>query len=91
MAPGRLRTLVLGDDRPRDWSEEEILGYRRALQAAIAGFPGEFTLGDLERACPGASRELARRVLRDLRRAGEVECHGRGPGARWRCRRSPGS
>lgn len=54
------------------------------LEAAIAGFPGEFTLGDLERACPGVSRELARRVLRDLRQAGQVECHGRGPGARWR-------
>jgi Fic family protein len=58
------------------------------LEAAIAGFPGEFTLADLERACPGVSRELARRVLRDLRQAGQVECLGRGPGARWRRRPS---
>jgi len=29
--PGRLRPLVLGDSRPRDRSEEEIQGYRNAL------------------------------------------------------------
>jgi hypothetical protein len=29
--PARLRPLVLGDDRPRDRSEEEIRGYRRVL------------------------------------------------------------
>jgi Fic family protein len=29
--PGRLRLLVLGDERPRDRSEEEILGYKNAL------------------------------------------------------------
>lgn len=31
VAPARLEPLVLGDDRPRDRSEEEIRGYRRAL------------------------------------------------------------
>jgi Fic family protein len=32
VAPDRLRPLVLGNDRPRDRSEEEIQGYRRALE-----------------------------------------------------------
>lgn len=32
VAPARLEPLVLGDDRPRDRSEEEIRGYRRALE-----------------------------------------------------------
>lgn len=32
VAPERLRPLVLEDARPRDRSEEEILGYRRALE-----------------------------------------------------------
>ncbi|MFL6198570.1 MAG: Fic family protein [Thermoanaerobaculia bacterium] len=32
VAPGRLEPLVLGDERPRDRSEEEIRGYRRALE-----------------------------------------------------------
>ncbi len=56
------------------------------IEAAISRFPGDFTLGDLERACPAVSRELARRVLRRLRDAGQVESLGRGPGARWRRR-----
>ncbi len=54
------------------------------IEAAIARYPGDFSLGDLERACPGVSRELARRVLRKLSEAGQVESLGRGPGARWR-------
>ena len=51
---------------------------------AVDRFPGEFTLGDVERACPGVSRDMVRRVLRQLQRSSEVECLGRGPGAAWR-------
>jgi hypothetical protein len=51
---------------------------------AIAAFRGEFTLGELVRACPGASREMIRHVLRQAREDGRVEALGRGPGARWR-------
>ena len=54
------------------------------IAAAIEAFPGQFTLGDLERACPGVSRDMIRRVLRDLQKAGRVACLGRGPGAPWR-------
>ncbi len=41
----------------------------------------QFSVADLERACPGVSRDMIRRVLRDLARNGRVECIGRGPGA----------
>jgi len=54
------------------------------VQEAVREFPGEFTLGYLERACPEVSHHMVRRVLRDLKASGEVECLGRGPGARWR-------
>jgi len=54
------------------------------VQEAVRTFPTDFTLGDLERACPEVSRDMVRRVLRDLKAANEVECLGRGPGARWR-------
>src|ERR1700680_1547531 len=37
VAPDRLRPLVLGNTRPRDRSEEEIQGYRNALQHIHAG------------------------------------------------------
>src|SRR5262249_20820197 len=53
------------------------------VEAAIDAFPEQFTLTDLERACPGVSRDMVRRVLRELQRARKVECLGRGPGAAW--------
>ena len=53
---------------------------------AIQRFPAEFSLGDLERACPGVSRDMIRRVLRNLQSDGDVICLGRGPGAFWRGR-----
>ncbi len=54
------------------------------IEAAIKKFSPEFSLSDLERACPGVSRDMVRRVLRDLQAKGYVECLGRGPGALWR-------
>lgn len=36
------------------------------------------------RACPGVSRDMVRRVLRKLQKAGKVASQGRGPGATWR-------
>jgi Fic family protein len=60
-------------------------GAKTALvEAAIAAFRSEFSLSDLERACPGVSRDMVRRVLRDLQKAKQVICLGRGPGATWR-------
>ncbi len=53
------------------------------VQNALARFPAEFSLADLERSCPTVSRDMIRRVLRDLQKAGQVECLGRGPGAKW--------
>jgi Fic family protein len=54
------------------------------VEAAIDASRGDFSLSDLERACPGVSRDMVRKVLRGLQRAGKVECLGRGPGASWR-------
>lgn len=56
------------------------------IKSAIDSLEGEFTLSALERACPGVSRDMIRRVLKELQGAKEVECLGRGPGAHWRKR-----
>jgi len=56
------------------------------IEKTIQKFSSEFSLGDLERACPGVSRDMVRRVLRNLQVKGDVECLGRGPGALW-CKR----
>ncbi|MBI3799261.1 MAG: Fic family protein [Deltaproteobacteria bacterium] len=59
-------------------------GAKTALvEAAVDAFAGEFTLSDLERACPGVSRDMVRRVLRELQKTKKVECLSRGPGAAW--------
>jgi Fic family protein len=60
------------------------------VQAAIRQEPGEFRIGDIERACPGVGREWIRSLLRDMKAAGEVSCQGKGPGARWRYLRNRG-
>lgn len=60
-------------------------GAKTALvSAAIEAFPGDFTLADVERACPGVSRDMVRLVLREMQKKGFVTCLGRGPGATWR-------
>jgi Fic family protein len=52
--------------------------------AAIEQFAGEFSVAQLELRCPGVSRDMVRRVLREQQAAGKIECHGRGPAAKWR-------
>jgi Fic family protein len=59
------------------------------IESAIQSFPSEFTLADLEWACPGVSHDMVRKVLRNLQRSGRVECLGRGPGAFWRRGNTP--
>ncbi len=53
------------------------------VEQALARRTGSFTLADLERACPGVSRDMIRKVLKTLRRRGRLSCTGRGPAARW--------
>ncbi len=74
---------------------EERLGRTRSprgaktemIETAVEAISGEFTLNQLERLCPGVSRDMIRRVLRGLQKTGLVECVGRGPGAIWRKKR----
>jgi Fic family protein len=54
------------------------------VESAVNAFPGDFTLPELERVCPGVSRDMIRKVLRDLKAARKVICEGHGPGAHWR-------
>jgi len=62
--PERLRPLVLGKTRPRDRSEEEIQGYRDALQRIHTG------AGDLP-VTPDTLRELHRTIQEGAGDAGQ--------------------
>jgi len=54
------------------------------VEHAIETISGEFGVTDVERLCPGVSRDMIRLLLRDLKATGRIECLGRGPGAKWR-------
>ncbi|MDX2033093.1 MAG: Fic family protein [Blastocatellia bacterium] len=54
------------------------------IAAAIAAQADAFTLQEILKACPTASQDLIRKTLGRLRKEGQLECHGRGPGALWR-------
>lgn len=51
---------------------------------AISRFHGHFSIGDLQEQCPNVGIDLMRRILRQERKAGRLECLGLGPQARWR-------
>lgn len=57
------------------------------IEAAIIRSHESFSLSQIESECPGVSRDMIRRTLRNLQEQGSVECLGRGPGAEWRKRR----
>lgn len=54
------------------------------VKNAIDRFVADFSLTDIEKACPLVSRDMIRRILFDLKKEGLVVCLGRGPSARWR-------
>lgn len=53
------------------------------VEHAVKAVGESFSLTEIEAACPGVSRDMVRKVLKDLQEQGAIECMGRGPGARW--------
>jgi Fic family protein len=58
-------------------------GKTELIMTAVRGLPRRFTLVDVEGLCPGVSRDMIRKVLKDMQKQQEVSCAGRGPGAAW--------
>ncbi len=54
------------------------------VKNAIDRFVADFSLADIEKACPLVSRDMIGRVLFDMKKDGLVVSLGRGPSARWR-------
>lgn len=52
--------------------------------AAIKRARGNFSIADLQNACPGVSVDMIRHVLKALKKSGEVQPLGRGRSALWR-------
>ena len=53
------------------------------IQGAVDRRLGPFAISDIEADCPGVSRDMVRRVLRQLRDEDAIVVQGKGRGARW--------
>jgi len=53
------------------------------IEAAIASLEKEFAISDLEKACPGVSRDMIRIVMNRWRKEGRLKILGCGRDARW--------
>ncbi|HOD42225.1 MAG TPA: Fic family protein [Candidatus Wallbacteria bacterium] len=51
---------------------------------AIKNFMTDFSLSDIERACPAVGRDMIRKILFKLRDEGKIESLGKGRYAKWR-------
>ncbi|MBF0359365.1 MAG: Fic family protein [Oligoflexia bacterium] len=59
-------------------------GKTELIVAAINKQAGKFAIGQIQKSCPGSSVDMIRKVLKDLKKAGKVECLGRGKDAYWK-------
>ena len=54
------------------------------IKQTIQNQHGEFSISDIERLCPGISRDMIRLVLRQLKHEKESTCLGKGQSAKWK-------
>lgn len=53
------------------------------IYLAVQNKIGLFTIADIEKSCPGVSRDMVRKILRQMRNEGKVKTIGTGRGAKW--------
>ena len=53
------------------------------IEEAIENLPATFGISDIQRLCPGVSRDMIRVILNRLREEGYIACKGTGRGALW--------
>ena len=82
-SPKAEKPLVAAFDSGDSLSQHQR--FNAVVLEAIGKISGTFSLADLERACPGVSRDMIRRVL-NTQKGQTVDCIGRGPGALWQKR-----
>ena len=52
--------------------------------SAIARYRGPFKVSELQKDCPGVGVDMIRKVLKDLKAQGRVDCLSRGQSAQWK-------
>lgn len=66
-----------GHIRPARGAKTEIITSTIEKQA------GEFSISDIERACPNVSRVMIKRVLLQMQKDKKIKCLGKGQSAKW--------
>jgi len=56
---------------------------REQVKSAVERFVKPFSIIDIEKACPNVSRDMIRKILRELRDKGEISSTSMGRGAKW--------
>ena len=67
-----------GNIKPARGAKTEIV--TKAIQKQF----GEFTISDIEKECPGVSRDMIRVIFRQLKKEKKIRCLGKGKSAKWR-------
>jgi len=53
------------------------------VEAAVERQTGEFSISDIQRACPGVSRVMIKKVFSRMRKDKKLKCLGKGQSAKW--------
>lgn len=53
------------------------------IRQTVEGEQGEFSISDIEQACPNVSRIMIKKVLSELRKEKKIKCLGKGQSAKW--------
>jgi Fic family protein len=78
-------TQACKDFERRLGQAKSVRGEKTALVLdAIRRQAGEFSIGDLQKECPGVSLDMIRHLLDQQRKAKKIKCLGTGRSARWR-------
>ena len=54
------------------------------VRQTILNQVGEFSVSDIERECPGVSRDMVRVIFRQLQKEKKIICLGKGKSAKWK-------
>jgi Fic family protein len=72
------------EELARQVESGEDIGKSKLVRQVVMQQPGQFTLADIQAACPSVSVQLVKKVLAQLKAEDRVSLTGKGRGARWR-------
>ncbi len=79
-----VKAYRLFEERVGDLKSNQQKGWKqKRIRAVVQSFVADFSIADVEERCPGISRPMITKILRDMSKDGTVECIEHGRRARW--------